>query len=110
MYLNDGVSLLTESSAIIALHVPHLQLDHECPLRQQACIALNDAVHSASEAAELYLSKVAVDSEPGDTSPFIVPWLYMAGTRAIRSGLNDDLGVIEKTLTKLNSRWKAAGL
>ncbi|KAH8897591.1 hypothetical protein GQ53DRAFT_448985 [Thozetella sp. PMI_491] len=97
-------------AALIALHVPHLQLDHGCPLHQRACIALDDAVHSASEAAELYLSKVAVDSEPGDTSPFIVPWLYMAGTRAIRSGLNDDLGVIENALTKLNSRWKAAGI
>ncbi|KAL7909366.1 hypothetical protein GGI35DRAFT_379758 [Trichoderma velutinum] len=97
-------------AAIIALHTPHLQRERGCLLYQQACSALDDAVHNASDAAELYLTRVATDSEPGDTSPFLVPWLYMAGTRAIYSNAWDDLAVIENALVKLNSRWKAAGL
>ncbi|OAA66938.1 Transcription factor [Niveomyces insectorum RCEF 264] len=95
--------------ALFTLSAPYLA-HTEPTLRRHAEAVSDNAAYVALAVAEAYMGAPTMDMKYGDIPPFELPWLYMAGRWFLEKGSLRDFGAIERALTRLNTKWKSAGI
>ncbi|KAL7904128.1 fungal-specific transcription factor domain-containing protein [Trichoderma velutinum] len=97
-------------AAILTLHMPYLQPDQSSELRQKARDSSENAAVAAMKMAQEYITEDPTNLCHGDISPFVIPWIYLAGVWFIHERAAEHLSVIYDALSQLDVKWKSAGM
>lgn len=97
------------ASALLTLSALYLSHEEQS-LRERAETISDNAAHVALSVVENYMETDTMDLAYGDIPPFVMQWLYVAGTRFLKGGDLEKLSTIERSLERLNAKWKSAGV